>query len=216
MLSPLLLNICFAAVIIVVLQRFRVIVSDLVYLDDAPKGEDGRPEEDGTLEMIRRAVCEMLYVDDAAVVSTSSRGLAKMMDVVIVIACQVFGLTVSEKKIGVIHLWSDPSTVSNALRIEAAGQRYKQTIDFVYDGGAIIESANLDTKIKHRIGAGRASVEIYSSHLYDRRNSRLSLRIRPFKTEVVEAMLYGCATWTMRTQDLGSLRTPPPPPLPTS
>ena len=100
MLSPLLLNICFAAVIIVVLQRFRVIVSDLVYLDDAPKGEDGRPEEDGTLEMIRRAVCEMLYVDDAAVVSTSSRGLAKMMDVVIVIACQVFGLTVSEKKSG--------------------------------------------------------------------------------------------------------------------
>ena len=33
-----------------------VIVSDLVYLDDAPKGEDSRPGEDGTLEMIRRAV----------------------------------------------------------------------------------------------------------------------------------------------------------------
>ena len=46
----------------------------------------------------------MLYVDDAAVVSTSSCELAKMMDVVIVIACQVFGLTVSENKIEVIHL----------------------------------------------------------------------------------------------------------------
>ena len=46
MLSPLLFNIFFAAVIIVVLQRFAedpLIVLDLVYLDDAPKGEDGRP-----------------------------------------------------------------------------------------------------------------------------------------------------------------------------
>ena len=50
--SPLMLNIFFAAVIIVGLQRFAadpVIVSDLVYLDDAPKGEDVRPREEGTL-----------------------------------------------------------------------------------------------------------------------------------------------------------------------
>ena len=36
----------------------------------------------------------MLYADDAGVVSTSPRGLARMMDV-IVVACQEFGLTVS-------------------------------------------------------------------------------------------------------------------------
>ena len=45
-LSSLLFNIFFAAVIIVVLHRSAedpLIVSDLVYLDDAPKGEDGRP-----------------------------------------------------------------------------------------------------------------------------------------------------------------------------
>ena len=50
-LSPLLFNIFFAAVIIVVLHRFAedpLIVSDMVYLDDAPKGEDGRPREEGT------------------------------------------------------------------------------------------------------------------------------------------------------------------------
>ena len=58
-LSPLLFNIFFVAVIIVVLQRFAedlLIVSDLVYLDDAPKGEDGRPRKEGTLEMVRRAL----------------------------------------------------------------------------------------------------------------------------------------------------------------
>ena len=89
-LSPLLFNIVFAAFIIVVLQRFAedpLIVSDLVYLDDASKGEDGRPRKEETLEMVRRAVWGMLHADDAGVVSTSPRGLTRMMGV-IVVACQ--------------------------------------------------------------------------------------------------------------------------------
>ena len=70
-LPSLLFNIVLAAVIIVVLQRFvenRLIVSDLVYLDDASKGEDGRPREEEALEIVRRAVWGMLYADDAGVV----------------------------------------------------------------------------------------------------------------------------------------------------
>ena len=79
----------FTAVIIVVLQKFAedpLIVSDLVYLDDAPKGEDGRPRKEGTLEIVRRAVWRMLYADDAEVVSTSPRGLTRIIGV-IVVAC---------------------------------------------------------------------------------------------------------------------------------
>ena len=109
-------------VIIVVLQRFAedpLIVSDLVYLDDTPKGEDDRLKKERTLEMVRRAVWGMLYADDAGVVSKSPRGLTRMMGV-IVVACQ---------------------ELSNALRIEATGQRYKQTTEFVYLGGAISERA---------------------------------------------------------------------------
>ena len=143
-----LFNIFFSAVIIVVLQRFAedpLIVSDLVYLDDAPKGEDGRPRKEGTLEMVRRALWGMLLqtADDAGVVSTLPRGLTRMMCVVVV-ACQEFGLTVSEKNTEAMHLWSHPHTASNALQIEAAGQCYKQTTEFVYLGGAISESADLD------------------------------------------------------------------------
>ena len=183
-----------------------VLVSDLVYLDDAPKGEDGRPRKEGTLEMVRRAVWGMLYADDAGMVSTSPRGLTRMMGVRVV-ACQEFGQTVSEKKTEAMHLWSHSHTMSNALRIEAAGQRYKQTTEFVYLGGAISESADLDIEIKRRIGAAWASVRKYSSQLYDRRNARLSLKIRLSKAEVMEATLYGCATWTMRSQGFSSLRT---------
>ena len=208
-LSPLLFNIFFAAVIIVVLRRFPedpLIVSDLVYLDDAPKGEDGRPRKEGTLEMVRRAVWRILYADDAGVISTSPCGLTRMMGVIVVV-CQEFGLTVSEKKTEAMHLRSHPHTASNALRIEAAGQRYKQTTEFVHLGGAVSESADLDIEIKRRIGAAWASVRKYSPQLYDRRNARLSLKNELFKAEVMEAMLYGCATWTMRSQDFSSLRT---------
>ena len=64
----------------------------------------------------------------------------------------------------------------------------------MYLGGAISESADLDIKIKRRIGAAWASVRKYSSKCYDRRNARLSLKIGLFKAEVMEAMMYGCAT----------------------
>ena len=178
LLSPLLFNIFFAAAIIVILQRFAedpLIGSDLVYLDDAPKGEDGRPRKEETLEMVRRAVWGMLYADDAGVVSTSPRGLTRMMGV-IVVTCQEFGLTVSEKNTEAMHLWSHPHTASNALQIEAAGQRYKHTTEFVYLGGAISDNADLNIEIKRRIGAAWASIRKYSSPLYDRRNARLSLK----------------------------------------
>ena len=194
-LSPLLFNIFFAAVIIVVLQGFvekQMIVSGLVYLDDALKAEDGRPREEGTLEIVRRAVWRTLYTDDAGMVLASPRSLIRMMDV-IVVACQEFGLTASEKKIEAIHLWSDSSTTSNALQIEAPGRRYKQTNELVYLGGAISESAGLDIENSPRISAAWANIRTYSSHFYDRWNARLSLTIRLRRTDGEETMLYECA-----------------------
>ena len=135
----------------------QLIVSGMVYLDDAPKAGDGRPREEGTLEIVPRAVWGMLYTDDAGMVLTSPRSLVRMMDV-LVVACQEFGLKASEKKIEAMHLWSDSNTTSNALQIEAPGQRYKRTNEFVYLGGAISESAGLDIENKHRISAVWANI----------------------------------------------------------
>ena len=52
-----------------------------------------------------------------------------------------------------MHLWSHPRTASNALQIEAEGQRYKQTTEFVHLGGAISESTDPGTEISRPIGA---------------------------------------------------------------
>ena len=58
--------------------------------DDAPKDEDGRSREEGTLEIVRRAVYGMLYADDAGVVSTSPRGLTSIMD--LLVSCRMSGI----------------------------------------------------------------------------------------------------------------------------
>ena len=72
---------------------------------------------------------------------------------VLVVACHEYGLTVLVKETKTMHFWFDPSTASNALQIEVVGQRHKQTTKFVYVGGAINESANLNIEIERCIGA---------------------------------------------------------------
>ena len=104
----------------------------------------------------------MLYADDAGVVSTSPLCLTRMMEV-IVVACQKFGLTGSKKKTEAIVYVVRSSTASNAVRIEAAKQRYKHANEYVYLDGSISESVDLNTEIKRCIGAAWANVRRYSS-----------------------------------------------------
>ena len=77
----------------------------------------------------------MLYADDAGIVSRSSEELERMMTV-IVTACSAFGLTVSEAKTEIMYLQTKGGEKVSFI-INAADQVYKQTIGFVYLGGAI-------------------------------------------------------------------------------
>ena len=95
-LSPLLFNIFFAAVLTVVLQRFSedpAILAELVHLKEPPTSMGPEP----AMDYVRRAVWGMLYVKDACIVSQSPQGLAKMMEVTVEV-CRVLALTMSAKK----------------------------------------------------------------------------------------------------------------------
>ena len=137
----------------------------------------------------------MLYVDDACIVSRSPRGLGRMM----AIFGEVFGpfgLTVSESKTEAMCI---PITRAPATKIvlNATGQQYRQTTSFTYLGGTVTEMPNLSDKIDRRIHAGWMSFKRYTRELYDRpKASLLPLKARMVRSEVVEALLYGCATWT--------------------
>ena len=91
-LSPLLFNILFAAVMEVVLQRFSeddTFLEDLVFLDE---GRGGGSDET-LLDRARRAVWGMMYSNDAGIVSRSPVGLARLMTVIVEVF-GAFGLTV--------------------------------------------------------------------------------------------------------------------------
>ncbi|CAM9274940.1 unnamed protein product [Sphacelaria rigidula] len=158
--SQLLFNICRADLVEVIVERFAadpVIVSDVVFLDDAPKGD--------------ATIC----ADDAGRASRTLEGPARVM-AAIVMTRQEFGLIISENNTESMRLRSVPSSTEAALDIKAADQRYKQTGKFIYLGGATSADAKLSIEINRRISAAWAHIQKYISQLHDRLNAELSLK----------------------------------------
>ena len=126
-LSPLLFNIFFAAVLNVVLQRNSeepAILAELVYLKEPSTSMGPEP----AMDYVRRAVWGTLYADDACIVSRSPQGLAKMTEVIVEV-CQAFALIVSAKKTESMCM-PPPRVPRTMVRIEAAGEIYKQVQSF--------------------------------------------------------------------------------------
>ena len=70
------------------------------------------------------------------------------------------------------------------------------------------ETVSLSDEIDRQIRAGWMSFKRYKQELYDRpKASLLPLKARMVKDEVVEALLYGCATWTPLKGHYAKLRT---------
>ena len=91
-----------------------------------------------------------------------------------------------------------PCTPATKVAFNATGQQYRQTTPFTYLGGTVTETPNLPDEIDRRIRAGWMSFKRYNRELYDRpKASLLALKARVVRSEAVEALLYGCATWTL-------------------
>ena len=93
----------------------------------------------------------MLYADDAGVVSQSPQQLGKMAEMIVVV-CAAFGLTVSETKTEIMCLREEGMPESTPMfKVEAAGQVYNQTNEFVYLGGNVHHNADLSIEVDRRI-----------------------------------------------------------------
>ena len=197
-------NIFFAAVLNVALQRFSeepAILIDLVHLKE-PSASMG-PEP--AMDYVRRAVWGMLYADDACIVSRSPQGLAKMMEVIVEI-CRAFALTVSAKKTETMCM-APQRTPRTTVRIKAAGQIYQQVQSFTYLGGIVTDTPDMSVEIARRTRACWTPIRPYSWELYGQPKVALSLKTRMVTAEAIEALLYGCSTWTLRQEHYAKLRT---------
>ena len=117
---------------------------------------------------------------------------------VVVVVCAAFGLTVSEAKTEIMFLRAKGMPESTAIfSVEAAGQVYNQTNEFVSLGGNVNHNANLSMEVDRRIRNAWCSFRRYTLKLYDRPSAPLELKIRILRAEVLETMLYGCVTWSL-------------------
>ena len=148
----------------------------------------------------------MLDADDAGVVSQSPEQLRNMMGVIVVV-CTAFDLTVSEAKTEIMCLRAKGMPESTAtFCVEAAGQVYNQTNEFVYLGGNVNHNADLSIEGDRRIHNAWGSFRKYTRELYDRPSAPLELKLRMLRAEILETMLYGCVTWSPRACHYDTLR----------
>ena len=147
----------------------------------------------------------MLYADDARIVSRSPQGLAKMMEAIVEV-CRAFALTVSAKKTETMCM-PPPRTPRTIMQVEAAGQAYKQVQSFTYVGAAVTEVPDMSVEIARRTHARWMHIRRYLRELYDRPKVAHSLKTRMVKAEAIDALLYGCSTWTLREEHYAKLRT---------
>ena len=93
-----------------------------------------------------------------------------------------------------------------AYSVEAAGQVYNQTNEFVYLGGNVNRNADLSIKVDRRIRNAWCSFRKYTLELYDQPSAPLQFKIRMLRAEVLETMLYGYVTWSLRACHYDTLR----------
>ena len=110
-----------------------------------------------------------------------------------------FGLTVSDAKTEIMCLRTMGMPESTAIfSVEAAGQVYNKTNEFVYLGG----KRQPQRRPVHRGRPAHAQRMVqlpkYTLKLYDRPSAPLELKSRMLKAEGLETMLYGCVTWSSR------------------
>ena len=140
------------------------------------------------------------------IVSRSPRGLGRMMAVFVEVF-GTFGLIISESKTETMCM-PIPCAPATKIVFHATGKQYRQTTSFTYLGGTVNETPNLSDEIDRRIRAGWMGFKRYKRELYDHpKASLLPLKVRMVRSEVVEALLYGRATWTPLKGDYAKLRT---------
>ena len=125
----------------------------------------------------------------------------------IVVVCGAFGLTVSEAKTEAMCFCTKGMPESTTtFSLEAAGQVYNQTNEFVYLGGNVSHNFILSIEVIRRIHNAWCSFRKYILELYDRLSVPLELKIWMLRTEVLGTMSYDCVAWSLSAWHYDTLR----------
>ena len=207
-LAPLLFRIFFATIINLSSTRFKAYkgTMDAFFQEKGGGGVGGRGEATVGESVLATPLWGLLYADDAGAISQSPEQLRKMMEAIVVV-CAAFDLIISEAKTEIMCLRAKGMPESTDMfSVEAVGQVYNQTNEFVYLEGNFHHNADLSIEVDRRILNAWCSFRKYTFELYDRPSAPLELKIRMLRAEALETMLYGCVTWNPRAYHYDTLR----------
>ena len=96
---------------------------------------------------------------------------------------------------------------STAYTVDDGASRSSRANLQTYLRGAVTEAPDMSVEIVRRTRTCWMRIRGYLRELYDQPKVALSLKTRMVKAEAIEALLYGCSTWTLRQEHYAKLRT---------
>ena len=135
-------------------------------------------------------VRELLFADDAALVSHTESGLQALVNSFSV-ACNDFGLKISLTKTEVMS----QGNVSD-LTISIGQHRLETVTSFTYLGRTVTSNLNLDTEINKRIGKAAGVMRKLRSRVWENSKLEVKTKIAVYKACVLSVLLYGSECWT--------------------
>ena len=135
-------------------------------------------------------VRELLFADDAALVSHTEGGLQDLIDS-FSDACNDFGLKISLTKTEIMTQGSvsDPNIYIGQHRLETV-------TSFTYLGRTVTNNLNLDTEINKRVGKAAGVMQRLRSRVWENGKLEVKTKIAVYKACVLSVLLYGGECWT--------------------
>ena len=133
---------------------------------------------------------ELLFADDAALVSHSETGLQELLSQLSA-ACREFGLTINVKKTNVMgqNIPVPPMVNINNEEVEVAN-------NFTYLGANISCNLSLDAELDKRIAKAAAVMSKLKGKVWTNGHLSLNTKMAVYRACVLSTLLYGSESWT--------------------
>ena len=132
---------------------------------------------------------DLLFADDAALVSHSEEGLPRLLAMDrFSNSCDLFGLIISLKKTQVM---GQDTPAQPLLKIN--GETLEVVHQFQYLGSTMTD---MDAEISKRIGTAFTTMSELTKRVWENKHLKIPTKVNVYKACVISTLLYGSESWT--------------------
>jgi len=155
--------------------------------------------------VVQRMLMELLFADDAALMTDCPEKLQQIVDVFVTVT-DAYGQEVSVKKTEVMWVGRRAAgTPVPQVNIFIKDQKLKQVSEFRYVGSTESENANMDKEVQIRLQRlGAASSRMWKT-VFGVKDLRMTAKLRTYRTVVLPNGIYASATWNARQEHVDKL-----------